>query len=65
MPMPTLITPLARAADLIETGHMVRKAVVSWGCSLEVAQSLDGVDTAIEDAEEAITTVKGPVALHT
>jgi len=49
MPMPTSVTPMARAATLMETGHAVRSAVVAWGYSLDSARSADGVDAAVAD----------------
>jgi len=47
MPMPIHMVPLARAADLIESGTAVRQAVVGWGFDLETARTVDGVDIEI------------------
>ena len=49
MPMPTFITPLARVANLLETGQAVRTAVAGWGFDLDAARHADGVDNAIQD----------------
>ena len=49
MPMPTELVPLARAADLMETGHILRTTVTGWGYDLAIARQVDGVDAAVED----------------
>lgn len=47
MPMPTLLAPLARAADIIETGHVLRRVVAQWGHDMATACSMDGADDAV------------------
>ena len=49
MPMPTHVAPLARAADVMETGHKLRGKVEIWGYDTETARGLDGVDAAITE----------------
>ena len=59
MPIPTLITPLARAANIIETGHHIRQVVCAWGHDMAVAQGVDGVQTAIADGIFAMLRERG------
>ena len=45
---PTLIAPLARAAALMESGPVLRKAIASWpDCSEQQACQYDGVDAEV------------------
>ena len=59
MPMPTLIVPLARAADIMETGHYIRSTITAWGYDLSVARSLDGADAAMADGLSAMLADRG------
>ena len=44
MPMPIRTVPLARAADLMETGVGIRRAVMEWGYDIDTAKAVDGVE---------------------
>lgn len=59
MPMPSHIAPLARAADILETGHYIRATVTEWGFNLEAAKSIDGVDAAIADGITVLLAERG------
>ena len=45
---PTMLVPLARAADLIESGPVLREAVVPWLSDGLTASAVDGVDSAVD-----------------